>query len=61
MESGRRHANEAALIAFCRTQEAPYIKRCAEWIKEHYPASVDAVIPQLRLIYQEKNPKVFTK
>lgn len=62
MASGKRHSNEAALIAFCRTQEAPYIRRTAEWLKENYPGSVPAVLPQLRKIYAEKiPPKVFTK
>lgn len=62
MAAGKRHANEAALLAFCRTQEAPYIKRTAEWVKENYPGSVPHVIPQLRILYKEKKPqKVFTK
>lgn len=54
MENGKVHDNEAALIAFCRTQGADYIKTTADWIKKEYPGSADRVLPVLRQIYKEK-------
>ena len=31
-----------------------YVRRSVEWIKEHYPGSVAAMLPKMRQIYKDK-------
>lgn len=56
MEAGRRHPDEAELLAFLqrKDQSSDYVRRTAEWITKNYPGSEASMLPRLRQIYKEK-------
>lgn len=52
----KRHPDEACVLAFLARpdQTAAYVRRTAEWIKEHYPGSAPSMLPKMRQIYRTK-------
>lgn len=56
MANGKRHTAEAELLRFLERQDqtADYVRRTADWIREHYPGSWPTMRPRLRAIYKAK-------
>lgn len=54
--SERQHPDPLQLLAFCRRpdQSSDYVRRTAEWVREKYPGSATALLPELRRLYRDK-------
>lgn len=58
-----KHAHPAELMSFVekmtRELDDPraYLRRSAEWVKEHYPESAPLLLPSLRKLYKSAKRK----